>query len=80
MDELSRLPPNFPIEESNVWRSRVPLICFWLVEFHLPNCVLRQFGLKQEQPEDADTNHNLHKIDGRGKVDKNWRVEHAVHV
>ena len=63
-----------------MWRSRVPLICFWLVEFHLPNRVLRQFGLKQEQPEDADTNHNLHKIDVRGKVDKNWRVEHAVHI
>ena len=41
MDELSRLPPNFPIEESKVWRSKVPLICFCLVEFHLPDCVLR---------------------------------------
>ena len=63
-----------------MWRSKVPLICFWLVEFHLPDRVLRQFGLKQEQPEDADTNRDLHKIDARGKVDKNWRVEHAVHI
>ena len=63
-----------------MWRSKVPLICFWLVEFHLPDRVLRQFGLKQEQPEDADTNRDLHKIDARGKVDKNWRVEHVGHI
>ena len=28
----------------------------------------------------TDTNRDLHKIDARGKVDKNWRVEHAVHI
>ena len=63
-----------------MWRSTVPLICFWLVEFHLPDRVLRQFGLKQEQPRDANTNCDLHKIDVRGKVEKNWSVEHAVHI
>ena len=63
-----------------MWRSKVPLICFWLVEFHLLDRVLRQFGLKQEQLEDTDTSCGLHKIDARGKVDKNWRVEHAVHI
>ena len=63
-----------------MWRSKVPFICFWLVEFHLPDCALRQFGLKQEQLEDVDTNRDLHKIDVKGKVDKNWRVEHAVHI
>ena len=53
---------------------------FWLVEFHLPDRVLRQFGLKHEQPKDANTSRNLHKIDARGKVEKNWLVEHAVHI
>ncbi|KAK9993864.1 hypothetical protein SO802_023567 [Lithocarpus litseifolius] len=67
-NDLSYLPPNFRIEGSNVWRSTVPLICFWLVEFHLPDRVLRQFGLKQEQPKDANTNRDLHKIDARGKL------------
>ena len=76
-DELSCFPPNFHIEGINVWRSKVPLICFWLVEFHLPDRVLQQFGLNQEQPEDVDIDH---KIDVRGKVEKNWRVEHAVHI
>nr|XP_023915456.1 serine/threonine-protein phosphatase 7 long form homolog [Quercus suber] len=79
-NDLSHLPPNFCTEGSNVWRSTVPLICFWIVEFHLPDRVLRQFGLKQEQPRDANTNRNLHKIDARGKVEKNWSVEHAVHI
>ena len=77
---MSRLSPNFHITASNVWRSKVPLICFWLVEFHLPDRVLRQFGLKQEVPEDADTDRDLHKIDARGKVEKNWRVEHELHI
>ena len=63
-----------------MWRSKVPLICFWLVEFHLPDRVLRQFGLKQEVPEDADTDRDLHKIDARGKVEKNLRVEHELHI
>ncbi|KAL0000408.1 hypothetical protein SO802_014189 [Lithocarpus litseifolius] len=79
-NDLSYLPPSFRIEGSNVWRLTVPLICFWLIEFHLPDHVLRQFGLKQEQPKDANTNRDLHKIDARGKVEKNWSVEHAVHI
>ena len=62
-----------------MWRSTIPLICFWLVEFHLLDRVLRQFGLKQEQPRDANTNRDLYKIDVRAKVEKNWSVEHAVH-
>nr|POF11264.1 serine/threonine-protein phosphatase 7 long form like [Quercus suber] len=49
-------------------------------KFHLPDRVLRQFGLKQERPEDVDTNHKLHKIDVRSKFEKNWRVEYAFHI
>ena len=54
-----------------MWRSKIPLICFWLVEFHLPDRVLRQFGLKQEQSEDVNTNRKLHKIDVKGKLEEN---------
>ena len=80
MDELSRLSLDFCIEGSNVWRSKIPLICFCLVEFHLLDHILRQFGLKQEQPEDFDTDRKLHKVDVRVKVEKNWRVERAIHI
>ena len=48
---------------------RVPLL----------NRVLQQFGLKREQPRNDNTNCDLHKINVRGKVEKNWLVEHAVH-
>ena len=79
-NDLSHLPLLFHIKGSNVWRSTVPLICFWLVEFHILDCVIRQFRLTQEQPRDANTNYDLHKIDAKGKVEKNWLVEHAVHI
>nr|POF10536.1 serine/threonine-protein phosphatase 7 long form like [Quercus suber] len=72
-NDLSHLPPSFRTEGSNMWRSTIPLICFWLVEFHLSNRVLRQFGLKHEQPRDANTNRDLHKINARDKVDKNYK-------
>ena len=71
MDELSCLPPNFRIKGSNVWRLKISLIYFCLVEFYLPDRVLQQFGLKQEQPVDVNTNRELHKIDAKGKVEKN---------
>ena len=37
-------------EEAHLWRIRAPLICFYAVEFHLPQRVMRQFGLYQETP------------------------------
>ena len=58
----------------------IPLICFWLVEFHLLDRVLRKFGLKQEQPEHVNTDCELHKIDAWGKVVKNWKVEHVIRI
>lgn len=57
----------------------MPLVCFCIVEKHQPDRVLRQFGLMQDIPVDVDTNEQLHGIDLR-EVDRNWRVEHAVHI
>jgi hypothetical protein len=33
-----------------LWRSTVPLIIYYVVEWHLPNRVLRQFGRVQPSP------------------------------
>ena len=35
---------------------------------------------KARTTQNANTSRNLHKIDARGKVEKNWSVEHAVHI
>ena len=54
----------------------MPLIYFWIVEWHHPERVLRQFGMKQPVPSVVDTSTTLHKISLQGKWEKNWEVEH----
>lgn len=53
--------------DAHVWRTRTPLICFDVVEYHLPDRVMHQFGLKQTIPEDADTGDTLHRNDRRAQ-------------
>jgi hypothetical protein len=49
------------LEEARFWRMRCPLICMWLVEYHQPHRVIRQFGMYQEcPPQWQDTDHALH--------------------
>jgi hypothetical protein len=44
-----------------LWQMRCPLICFWAVEHHMPQRVMRQFGLFQVNPPDwKDTDKLLH--------------------
>uniref|UniRef100_A0A2N9G5I4 Aminotransferase-like plant mobile domain-containing protein n=1 Tax=Fagus sylvatica TaxID=28930 RepID=A0A2N9G5I4_FAGSY len=59
--------------DQEVWRSVTPLICFQIVEWHLPNRALRQFGMQQDIPQPANTDVKLHDCDLRGKVHENWR-------
>ncbi|KAE8815984.1 hypothetical protein D1007_06524 [Hordeum vulgare] len=33
--------------DSNIWRSRCPMICFYALEFHFVDRVARQFGKRQ---------------------------------
>ncbi|XP_075636600.1 serine/threonine-protein phosphatase 7 long form homolog [Castanea sativa] len=77
--ELGHLPA-FCVAGRDMWTARVPLVCFWLVEKHTPDRVLRQFGMVQEIPEDVDTDDALHKIDLRGKIEVDWRVRHFSHI
>uniref|UniRef100_A0A7N2MB97 BSD domain-containing protein n=1 Tax=Quercus lobata TaxID=97700 RepID=A0A7N2MB97_QUELO len=70
----------FCVAGRDMWRARVPLVCFCIVETHHPDRVLRQFGLAQEEPVLVDTSSRLHAIDLRGKVDKNWREEYALYI
>ncbi|KAK9096775.1 hypothetical protein Sjap_022272 [Stephania japonica] len=45
-----------------------------------PDRVIRQFGLKQRIPPLTNTSKELHKIDLRGKTDKDWSAEHSDYV
>uniref|UniRef100_A0A2N9EQQ3 Aminotransferase-like plant mobile domain-containing protein n=1 Tax=Fagus sylvatica TaxID=28930 RepID=A0A2N9EQQ3_FAGSY len=71
-DVLSSLPEYCRIGQE-VWRSVTPLICFQIVEWHLPNRALCQFGMQQDIPQPANTDVKLHDCDLRGKVHENWR-------
>ncbi|XP_021311829.1 serine/threonine-protein phosphatase 7 long form homolog [Sorghum bicolor] len=51
-------------EDEDLYLMICPLICFYAVEWHLPNRVARQFGLCQQWPVPPfDTSVELHKID-----------------
>ncbi|KAK1696530.1 hypothetical protein QYE76_013227 [Lolium multiflorum] len=70
------------VEEARFWRMRCPLICMWLVEYHQPHRVMRQFGLYQEcPPQWQDTDHALHRLDRqRQRKITDWPVHHRGHV
>ena len=72
--------PEFCVAGRDTWTARVPLVCFCIVERHHPDRVLRQFGLAQERPDDVVYDDRLHKINLRGKVEKNWREEHGPYI
>ncbi|XP_075654967.1 uncharacterized protein LOC142625152 [Castanea sativa] len=72
--------PDFCVAGRDTWTARVPLVCFCIVEIHHPDRVLRQFGLVQERPDHVVYDERLHKIDLRGKVEKNWREEHGPYI
>ena len=46
--------PQTVADDSAVWLYRGPLVCFWIVEFHYPDRVLRQFGYPPLIPTDPD--------------------------
>ncbi|XP_023912437.1 uncharacterized protein LOC112024029 isoform X2 [Quercus suber] len=78
-DDLAHLPP-FCVAGRDVWTAKVPLVCFWLVEKHTPERVVRQFEMVQEIPPYVDTADALHDIDLRGKIEVNWRDKHDGHI
>ncbi|XP_073107638.1 serine/threonine-protein phosphatase 7 long form homolog isoform X2 [Elaeis guineensis] len=68
--------PDYCFNGQDVWRSRVPLLCFHIVEWHYADRVLRQFGIRQPIPIDCDTDVRLHHVDLRGRVDQDWSITH----
>ncbi|XP_057510456.1 serine/threonine-protein phosphatase 7 long form homolog [Actinidia eriantha] len=72
--------PDYCRVGSDIWVSRSPLVCFEVVEWHLPDRVCRQFGLRQVVPEAPNTSPALHGIDMRGRARTDWTQFHREHI
>ncbi|KAG9456253.1 hypothetical protein H6P81_000761 [Aristolochia fimbriata] len=77
-DEIFRKLPALCTTGSTVWRSRTPIICFEIVEMHVPDRVLLQFGLEQHTPpQDVDV---IERISRKGRPQVDWRRYHESFV
>ncbi|KAL7002992.1 hypothetical protein U1Q18_052405 [Sarracenia purpurea var. burkii] len=71
-DEIIMRLPEYCRAGRAVWMARSPLICIELVEWHLPDRVLRQFGCVQTIPHHPDTDRELHRMTRRGRPGEDW--------
>ncbi|XP_057961052.1 serine/threonine-protein phosphatase 7 long form homolog isoform X2 [Malania oleifera] len=84
-DIIADLPTDYAVG-SDLWVARVPLVCFHIIEWYLPDRVLRQFGYRQGIPDPFLTSgvdvhgQDLHNIDGRGRGVTNWTIVHDMYV
>ncbi|XP_039828443.1 uncharacterized protein LOC120690004 isoform X3 [Panicum virgatum] len=62
---------------SAVWRSRTPLICFQIVEMHVPDRVLLQFGMVQHIPDLVEA---IERVTMQGKADQDWPTYHDKYI
>ncbi|OAY76021.1 Serine/threonine-protein phosphatase [Ananas comosus] len=69
--------PAFCLEGSAIWRSRTSLICYHIVELHLPDRVLRQFGLLQHIPDPVEA---IQRITSQGRSGEDWAAFHAPYI
>ena len=76
-DVLARLP-QYCFMGREIWRAKVPLICFSVVEWHTPDRVLRQFDLFQIISEAINTETSLHSMTFTST--NNWNVKHARYI
>jgi hypothetical protein len=61
--------------EKTIWRTVSPLVCGHLIEWHVPNRVLRQFGIDQHITGPFDTEARVYDVDLRGKSTTDWTIE-----
>ncbi|XP_027769217.1 serine/threonine-protein phosphatase 7 long form homolog [Solanum pennellii] len=76
-DDLIESLPLYCHAGRDIWRVRVPIFCWDVVEVHLPDRVMRQFGLQQAIPTPFPFDSNHFRHDRRGRPNTNWELEHA---
>lgn len=64
--------PTYCLSGRNIWLYRGPLICIFTVETHLPDRVLRQFGMFQNIWNDPGYSSHLHRLTLQGNTFVNW--------
>ncbi|XP_072979385.1 protein MAIN-LIKE 1 [Typha angustifolia] len=75
-DLLAKLPASCKIG-SEVWRSRTPLISYEIVEMHVPDRVLRQFGMIQHVPEPVEI---VDRLTRQGRSEEDWSMYHEQYI
>ncbi|KAK4383673.1 protein MAIN-LIKE 2 [Sesamum angolense] len=64
-----------------LWRSICPLIFYATVEMHHPERVLRQFGMRQNIPDQPDTRDmSQHKINRSNRMGTDWVLQHILYI
>ncbi|KAM0855383.1 hypothetical protein ACQ4PT_049807 [Festuca glaucescens] len=62
---------------SAIWLSKTPLICFQIVEMHVPDRVLLQFGMIQHIPDPVEA---VERVTMQGKTDEDWSTYHEKYI
>ncbi|CDP08143.1 unnamed protein product [Coffea canephora] len=80
-DVLASLPA-YCTAGRDIWRSVTYLICWDVVEPHLPHRIMRQFGFHQSLPAMRLTDNQaaLHSIDRRGRANQDWSTTHKQYI
>ncbi|CAO2836089.1 unnamed protein product [Amaranthus hypochondriacus] len=78
-EAYTALPQHSGIQ-TGVWRACVPLICFDIVEVHLPERVMCQFGMVQVIPPPCNTEVELHHSSRKGTAPKDWSEINGRHI
>ncbi|KAG9450500.1 hypothetical protein H6P81_010465 [Aristolochia fimbriata] len=73
-----KVGPPTELSGRRIWLSRTPLICFEIVELHVPDRVMLQFGLEQVTPlEDVE---HVTRVSRKGRAGEDWAVYHRDYI
>ncbi|KAJ7968770.1 Serine/threonine-protein phosphatase 7 long form-like [Quillaja saponaria] len=79
-DRVIALIPAYCFRGRHIWGAKVPLICFHIVEYHMVDRVIHQYGYLQPIPVNPEVDDLLHKIDLRGRGTTDFRALHAHYI